>query len=144
MASGIALTDNDRWDWLIALRDAAADRLSTSSPAKAKPHQGVVVTCSALKRKYRDVIRIAAYNDHNVSVHFIYLRADEEVLMARVSGRKGHYMKSGMVNSQMADLEKPDLQEQSKDVLEVDCSQSLTEVQKNVVKTVRKVLADDI
>ncbi|KAL9117340.1 MAG: hypothetical protein Q9187_006122, partial [Circinaria calcarea] len=96
MAQNIPLTDIDRWDWLIALREAAVARLSLSASSATKPHTGVVVTCSALKRRYRDVIRIAAYNDHNVVVHFIYLRADEEVLMKRVLARKGHYMKSAM------------------------------------------------
>ena len=143
MAHNIPLTDNDRWDWLIALREAAATRLSPSTSAAAKAHTGVVVTCSALKRKYRDVIRIAAYNDHDVAVHFIYLRAGEDVLMRRVQARKGHYMKSTMVRSQMELLEEPDVQEQGRDVLEVDCGASLTEVQKLVVGTVREVLADD-
>jgi len=143
MSQGNPLTDADRWDWLISLRDAAAARLTPSKSSQTKPHDGVVVTCSALKRKYRDVIRIAAYNDHDVMVHFIYLRADADVLLARVTGRKGHYMKSAMVRSQMEVLEEPDEQEQGRDVLEVDCGSSLTEVQKEVVKTVREVLADD-
>ena len=143
MSQGNALTDADRWDWLISLRDAATARLTPSKSSKTKPHDGVVVTCSALKRKYRDVIRIATYNDHDVMVHFIYLRADADVLLARVTGRKGHYMKSAMVRSQMEVLEEPDEQEQGRDVLELDCGPSLTEVQKAVVKTVREVLADD-
>ena len=144
MSQGIPLTDIDRWDWLIALREAAARRLSRSASSTTRPHTGVVVTCSALKRKYRDVIRIAAYNDHNVAVHFIYLRADEEVLLKRVQARKGHYMKSTMVHSQMEMLEEPDLEEQGRDVLEVDCGASLAEVQKKVVGVVREVLADDV
>ncbi|KAL8746168.1 MAG: hypothetical protein Q9190_001779 [Brigantiaea leucoxantha] len=144
MSNNEPLTDNDRWDWLIALREAAASRLTPSRKSAAKPHDGVVVTCSALKRKYRDVIRIAAYNDNKTMVHFIYLRADAEVLMQRITNRKGHYMKSAMVQSQMAALEEPDVEEQGRDVLEVDCGASLTEVQKKVVKTVREALADDV
>ncbi|KAL9132976.1 MAG: hypothetical protein Q9175_005845 [Cornicularia normoerica] len=143
MSQGTPLTDIDRWDWLIALREAAVARLSPSKPSATKRHDGVVVTCSALKRKYRDVIRIAAYNDHDVMVHFIYLRADADVLLARVMGRKGHYMKSAMVRSQMEALEEPDATEQGRDVLEVDCGASLTLVQQEAVKTVREVLADD-
>ena len=143
MSHDIPLTDIDRWDWLIALREAAATRLSPSKSSTTKPHEGVVVTCSALKRKYRDVIRIAAYNDHNVAVHFIFLKADEKVLLKRVKERKGHYFKPSMVRSQLDMLEEPDVQEQGKDVLEVDCGPSLTMVQKEVLKTVREVLADD-
>ncbi len=144
MSQNIPLTDVDRWDWLISLREAAATRLSPSGRSATKPHDGVVVTCSALKRKYRDVIRIAAYNNHSIMVHFIYLRADEETLMKRVQSRKGHYMKSTMVHSQMEMLEEPDVEEQRRDVLEVDCAASLTEVQRMVVRTVREALADDV
>ncbi|MCJ1352159.1 MAG: hypothetical protein MMC33_002143 [Icmadophila ericetorum] len=144
MSQNIPLTDIDRWDWLIALRETAARRLSPSASSTTRPHTGVVVTCSALKRKYRDVIRIAAYNDHDVAVHFIYLRANEEILLKRVQARKGHYMKSTMVHSQLEMLEEPDLEEQGRDVLEVDCGASLTEVQKKVVGVVREVLADDV
>lgn len=143
MSQGIPLTDADRWDWLIALREAATSRLSPSKSSATKPHDGVVVTCSALKRKYRDVIRIAAYEDHDIMVHFIYLRANADILLARVRSREGHYMKSAMVRSQMEALEEPDANEQKRDVLEVDCGQSLIQVQKKVVKTVRGVLAND-
>ena len=144
MAQNIPLTDVDRWDWLISLREAAATRLSPSVSSAAKPHHGVVVTCSALKRKYRDVIRIAAYNDHKVMVHFIYLRANEDILLARVQARIGHYMKSTMVHSQLELLEEPDAEEQGRDVLEVDCGLSVTEVQKKVVRIVKEALADDV
>lgn len=58
MANGIPLTDEDRWDWLLTLRQASINTLSKSSP---ESHQnalrGVVVTCSALKKSYRDVLR---------------------------------------------------------------------------------------
>ena len=118
-------------------------RLSPSKTSATKRYDGVVVTCSALKRKYRDVIRIAAYNDHDVMVHFIYLRANADVLLARVTDRKDHYMQSAMVRSQMEALEEPDATEQGRDVLELDCGASLTQVQQEAVKTVREVLIDD-
>ena len=143
MAQGIPLTDNDRWDWLIILRETAATCLSSTTTPATKPHTGVVVTCSALKRKYRDVLRVAAYNDHRIAVHFIYLRADEEVLMARVGARVGHYMKSTMVHSQMEMLEEPNKQEQGRDVLEIDCKASLPEVQLTVLGVVRNILASE-
>lgn len=58
MANGIPLTDEDRWDWLLTLRQASINTLSRSSP---ESHQntlrGMVVTCSALKKSYRDVLR---------------------------------------------------------------------------------------
>ena len=89
-------------------------------------------------------MRIAAYNNHNVLVHFIYLRVDEDILVARVNARQGHYMKSAMVHSQMEMLEEPDVEEQGRDVLEIDCQTSLTEVQLLVESTVREVLAEDV
>ena len=144
MSKGIPLTDEDRWDWLIKLRDDAVKRLTRTSKGHSatRQHDGVVVTCSALRHRYRDVIRIAAYNDHKVRVHFIYLRADEHVLMQRVGARKGHFMKSSMVKSQMDMLEEPGPDER-RDVLEVDCGAAITEVQRTVLGTVREVLAKD-
>lgn len=134
MAAGTPLTDADRWDWLVLLRQKAMERLSSGS-------SGVVLTCSALKRKYRDVIRIASYNDHDVLVHFVYLRADEEVLLQRVKARQGHYMKDSMVKSQFKSLEEP--ADEERDVLGVDVSRSLTEVQRIALSRVQQVLADD-
>ncbi|PBP15520.1 glucokinase [Diplocarpon rosae] len=60
MSRGIPLTDADRWDWLIRLRTEAMARLASTGA------QGVVLTCSALKRKYRDVIRVAPYYSHDL------------------------------------------------------------------------------
>ncbi len=142
MAQNRPLTDADRWDWLVLLRQAAVTRLS--SPDNPAAPNGVVVTCSALKRKYRDVIRIASYNDHDVLVHFIYLRvADEKTLLERVTARQGHYMKSSMVHSQIEMLEEPDKQEQMMDVLELDCDgPSKIDVQRTALKLVKNVLAD--
>ncbi len=142
MAQNKPLTDADRWDWLVLLRQVAVTRLS--SPHDPAALNGVVVTCSALKRKYRDVIRIASYNDHDVLVHFIYLRvADEKTLLERVGARQGHYMKSSMVHSQMEMLEEPDKEEQMMDVLQVDCGGTTkAEVQRMALRLVKDVLAD--
>src|ERR1700678_2881803 len=118
MAAGMALTDADRWDWLVQLREEAMDALDNGA-------HGVVLTCSALKKKYRDVIRVARYNDHDVRVHFIYLRATEALLTQRVAARKGHYMKPGMVRSQLQSLEEP---EREHDVHSIDVSGSQSEV----------------
>lgn len=99
MGSGIPLTDGDRWDWLITLRKEALKELQTCN--------AVIVTCSALRRKYRDVIRVAGYERPTVQVHFIYLNATEEYLQERVKARVGHYMKESLVRSQMETLEEP-------------------------------------
>jgi len=130
MANGIALTDADRWDWLVLLRQKAVQELEHGAA-------GVVVTCSALKRKYRDVIRIASYNDRNVLVHFIYLKAPKEVLMARVMARQGHFMGANMVESQFASLEEPTVDET--DVVTVDVTAAMPEVQASALMQIKEV-----
>ncbi|KAF4637440.1 hypothetical protein G7Y89_g636 [Cudoniella acicularis] len=138
MSKGIALTDADRWDWLTQLRQEALRQLRAGS-------LGVVVTCSALKRKYRDVIRVAPYYSHDVLVHFVYLHAREEVLIARVGARKGHFMGASMVHSQCSILEAPGPDET--DVISVDVSGSLEEVEEEALakidEAVRKALLMD-
>ena len=89
MSAGIPLTDDDRWPWLERLRSELAER------------QRVVVTCSALKRSYRDVLRRAD------GVRFVFLDVDREVLEARLADRTDHFMASSMLDSQVDTLEPP-------------------------------------
>ncbi|EXJ77363.1 shikimate kinase [Capronia epimyces CBS 606.96] len=133
MASGIPLADADRWDWLITLREEAIKRLQTSN--------SVLVTCSALKRKYRDVIRVANYEHPSVQVHFLYLKVDESTLQKRVAEREGHYMKESMVHSQMAALEEPE-EEMEWDVLQVDVRDDKQRVLKNALDLIQQKLAE--
>lgn len=139
MSQGTPLTDEDRWDWLISLRQAAIDILSPSDSNNFHPPAGVVVACSALKQKYRDVMRVAAYGSPSVHIHFVYLKLNEEALMHRVSQRQSHYMKSTMVQSQLAALEEP---EDEWDVITVDAAGSMSEVQRNVIDSVTEKLAE--
>lgn len=119
MAAGHALTDADRWDWLQLLRSQALVAVAPIDVA------GVVLTCSALKRVYRDVLRGASDEGSSkevkleVRVHFMYLRAREEILLERVQARKGHYMKAEMVESQYEVLEEPGVEERD-DCVTVD------------------------
>jgi gluconokinase len=140
MAANIPLDDADRWDWLILLRDQALDSLK-------KGAKGVVVTCSALKKKYRDVIRTARLYDEdpNAAVQFVYLRASKETLLARVGARQGHYMKDAMVTSQLAALEEPDKDEVEKlrDVQIIDVKGSQLEVQNLAQAAVDSVFQRD-
>ncbi|KUI66213.1 hypothetical protein VM1G_01768 [Cytospora mali] len=134
MSNGIPLTDADRWDWLTRLREEALKQLELGN-------DGVVVTCSALKRKYRDVIRVAPYFSPGLQLHFIYLHAPEEVLLRRVAARKGHYMGFQMVHSQFAILEPPSAEE--KDVISLDVSGSIDEVSQDALEQVSKKLEED-
>ncbi|CAM1506766.1 Fc.00g064070.m01.CDS01 [Cosmosporella sp. VM-42] len=134
MRNGIPLTDSDRWDWLTALREESINRINEGS-------EGVVLTCSALKRKYRDVIRVAGYFDHRLLIHFIFLSAPEEVLLQRVQQRQGHYMGANMVHSQFDILELPSRDE--KDVVSIDVSRSIDEVNRDALSSVFETISGD-
>jgi len=131
MSNGIPLTDDDRWDWLETLRNKAVEELEGGA-------QGCVVTCSALKRRYRDVIRKAGQEADDVVVRFVYLRANEALLLQRVRQRQNHYMKDEMVKSQFQALEEPDATET--DVLPIDVSGTLQQVQSAALAKVGDVM----
>ncbi|CAK7265373.1 hypothetical protein SEPCBS57363_001549 [Sporothrix epigloea] len=134
MRNGIPLTDADRWDWLTALREESVRRIASGSDA-------VVLTCSALKRKYRDVIRVAPYFNTGVNLHFIYLSADPEILLKRVTGRQGHYMGSNMVQSQLDILEPPQADET--DVICIDVGHPIKEVKEAALQKVMSITEEE-
>ncbi|KAL9055316.1 MAG: hypothetical protein Q9162_003623 [Coniocarpon cinnabarinum] len=135
MESGVALTDDDRWEWLQILRQTALERIDAGEG-------GVVISCSALKKRYRDVLRGAARND--VEVHFVYLHANEDLLVERVKQRQGHYMKEAMVRGQLSDLEEPSGEEKASDCLTVDVSGPSEEVQARALEAVKGVVAEHV
>lgn len=92
MNSGAPLTDEDRWPWLRLLRDWIGQREAAGASS--------VVTCSALKRSYRDVLRAG-----NSSVRFLVLTAGEDLLTERMSRRAGHYMPLSLLRSQLDTIE---------------------------------------
>lgn len=142
MARGEPLTDADRWDWLILLRDEAIKTLLSSQqqPGSTTPNS-VIVTCSALKRKYRDILRIASLKHPSIKVHFVFLKATEALLMDRVRARKNHYMKDYMVRSQFESLEAP--AEDEGDVVGVEAGGSSEEVKALAVEVVEEVMKAD-
>jgi gluconokinase len=96
MSHGIPLTDGDRLPWLKSIRD-------TMLGWEAQQKNGVIA-CSALKRRYRELLGIDA-NAKNIKL--VYLRGSYDLLLERLHSRKGHYMKEQMLSSQFADLEEP-------------------------------------
>ncbi|KAI9371463.1 P-loop containing nucleoside triphosphate hydrolase protein [Aspergillus egyptiacus] len=140
MSSGTPLTDADRWDWLISLRSAATACLSPSPENNHTPPAGVVVACSALKKKYRDVMRVAAYGADNVRIHFVYLKLDPDALYQRVSKRQAHYMKQSMVESQLRDLEEPEAGEWDALTVNVVGNMGMESVQGEVMRVVSEEL----
>jgi len=135
MSAGTPLTDADRWDWLTALREESIRQIAEEGST------GVVLTCSALKRKYRDVIRVAPYFNSGVQLHFIYLSATEEMLLKRVAARENHYMGANMVQSQFAALEPPRPDET--DIVSVDVGRPMEEVLGDALAKVLQTIASD-
>lgn len=109
MSSGAPLTDRDRDPWLAAIRAYIDACLARGEPA--------VVTCSALKQKYRD----AAIPDAN-RVKLVHLAGDFKLILDRMARREGHFMKPEMLESQFETLEPP------ADALEVDIAKSPGEI----------------
>ncbi|GHF16681.1 gluconokinase [Streptomyces morookaense] len=90
MSAGIPLDDTDRAPWLDAIGDWARGRAGL----------GGVVSCSALKRAYRDRLRAAA-----PGLVFLHLAGDRELIAGRMAARKGHFMTTRLLDSQFATLE---------------------------------------
>ena len=95
MSKGTPLSDDDRWPWLDTVGRAMAETL----------HDGksVVVSCSALKKSYRDRLRKAAGG----SLAFVFLKGSRDLLMARMAARRNHFMPVSLLDSQLATLEDP-------------------------------------
>jgi beta-N-acetylhexosaminidase len=90
MAAGTPLTDEDRWPWLATV----GAQLANAGDG------GLVLACSALRRSYRDAIRVQAPD-----TIFLHLHGSKEVLRARTEGRSGHFMPPALLESQLATLE---------------------------------------
>jgi gluconokinase len=93
MRSGIALTDEDREPWLRRLRELIEQCLAEDANA--------VLACSALKKKYRDVLRV------NDQVRFVFLRGEYATVARQLEGRRGHFMNPQLLRTQFANLEEP-------------------------------------
>jgi gluconokinase len=94
MAAGTPLTDADRAGWLA--------KIAAELSAAAARGEGLVVTCSALKRSYRDVLRAG-----DPALRFVFLHGPRELLEARLRERRGHYMPPSLLQSQLQTLEPP-------------------------------------
>ena len=91
MSSGIPLNDEDRYDWLVKIREEIIKRQKT---------QNLVVTCSALKQKYRSILNVKNY-------YLVYLKINKETARKRINNRRDHFMPDSLVESQFSILEEP-------------------------------------
>jgi len=112
MSRGEALDDADRRPWLEALAAVLAG------------HRDCVVTCSALKRRYRDVLR--GGGDAENPVRFVYLKADYETIAARMD-RPGHFFPAELLRSQFEALEEPGAVD-GDDAVVIDASRPVDQV----------------
>ena len=95
MAAGHPLTDDDRWPWLAKVADWIDERLDAG--------ENGLITCSALKRAYRDLL-----NRRGSGVVFVYLAGSKETIAERLAARHGHFMPPTLLDSQFADLQEHD------------------------------------
>ncbi|QFG24316.1 gluconokinase [Actinomadura sp. WMMB 499] len=95
MRSGTPLTDADRMPWLRKIGAWMDERVRAGEPG--------VVTCSALKRSYRDILL-----GGRPAARLVMLDGDRDTIAARMRERKGHFFKPGLLDSQFADYERPD------------------------------------
>lgn len=113
MSQGVPLDEHDREPWLSALRAPIDAQLAAG--------KSTVLACSALRARYREVLG-------QESVHFVYLKGDTRKILERLEARTGHYMKMGLLESQLATLEEPD------DVLVVGIDQSVATIVNHIVE----------
>jgi gluconokinase len=109
MSEGIPLTDEDRWPWLVKIAEWIDAQTAAGAPG--------IVTCSALKRSYRDRLR-------RPNVIFVYLAGARELIAARMAARMDHFMPTALLDSQFATLEEPGSDES---VIKVDLSHGPSE-----------------
>ena len=93
MSAGIPLDDDDRYDWLIKIKEEIDKR---------KSFQNLVVACSALKEKYRSILNVK-------EDYLVYLKITKNTAKTRIKNRKDHFMPDSLVDSQFAILEEPDV-----------------------------------
>lgn len=124
MSKGIALNDEDRWPWL----DRCHEWLKTCE----RFYRGRgILTCSALKRKYRDRI----IGDLYCPYYFIYLKASIPLIEKRLKNRSNHFMPASLLSSQLKTLELP---EQDESVISVDTDQPVEKILEKIISTLLK------
>ena len=127
MRDGHPLDDEDRKPWL--------ERINDVFFSFENRHQSGVVVCSALKKKYRDMLRAG-----NEGLLFVHLFGSRELIKERMSKRQGHFFKEEMLNSQFEALEFPDSEE---DVINIDISGTPEEIISQAVAQIEKKVADE-
>lgn len=121
MTAGTPLTDEDRLPWLNQCRAWLEQCAQAGS--------GAILTCSALKRSYRDVLRASGLDPI-----FIHLTTDHDTLLKRVTGRSGHYMPASLLPSQINTLEPPEAHERA---VEIDATAPAAHIVTKILSTLK-------
>ncbi|MDQ0559648.1 gluconokinase [Rhizobium mesoamericanum] len=124
MSNGVPLTDDDRMPWL--------DLIGETMQASLDRGQDVIVSCSALKRAYRDRLRKAVQG----KLFFVYLSGSKELLTKRMGERKGHFMPLSLLESQLATLEVPTGEP---GVVTVDIDDTIEEISKKALRDLKSL-----
>jgi ribose 5-phosphate isomerase A len=128
MHAGIPLTDADRQPWL--------ERVAAWIDAQRAAKQPGIITCSALKRAYRDIII-----GNRPEVRLVYLRGGRDLMAEHLAGRHGHFMPASLLQSQIDTLEGP---EPDEDPLTVEVAGSAAEVADEIIRLLCEVTRIDI
>ena len=122
MKQGIALTDADRGPWLMAIRDQMWRWMAAKTNG--------VITCSALKRSYRDFLLSSrdGIHDNSREVKIVYLRGSYALITKRLLSRHGHFAGESLLDSQLATLEEP------RDALTIDVHQTPAQIVDEAVR----------
>ncbi|XP_053725984.1 probable gluconokinase [Synchiropus splendidus] len=137
MTRGVRLTDEDRLPWLLKLHDVIERERSCGSDA--------LVTCSALKRLYRNILTSGSTavtssstppEPSPLDVFFLFLHGDYQLIHQRISARSGHYMRADLLSSQFEALEPP---QEEENVMRLDIRRSLSDMAMEVESHLRSV-----
>ncbi|MES0360891.1 MAG: gluconokinase [Anaerolineales bacterium] len=115
MTSGMPLNDDERTPWLESLHDLITEQLHSET--------NTILTCSALKAKYRQYLR-----EENDGVVFVFLKGDYDLIRSRLHSRNDHFMKPEMLISQFDTLEIP------LDALQLDVDQPIKVIVQEIIE----------
>ena len=113
MSKGLPLTDEERWPWL----ETVGKKMNSET--------NVIIACSALKKSYRDYIRL-----FSPATEFIFLHGSKEVLSSRLGARKGHFFPASLLDTQLALLEPLAVDEVG---VKIDIDQTQDEIAEEVI-----------
>ncbi len=126
MSSGEPLTDEDRWPWLETIAEWIREHTENEEPG--------IITCSALKRRYRDVLAEGSGSN----VVFVHLAGTKERLSGRLNARMDHFMPSSLLDTQLSTLEpiEPD-----ENAIVVDVGPKPAKVAENIIDELERMRA---